>query len=342
MTDEAPTPAEEPAAPAPQPASPNAGLREQAKSIAVRSNVVSPASMAELMDFAQLMAKGGPMVGKSFRDNPGACMGIAMQAMQWRFSPYAVSQKAYVTKDKDGNEQIGYEAQLINAVINTHAPIKEPLEYIYEGEGAARICVIQATLVRGSKPSVYRSPPAGAIMGRSPLWKTDLDQQLGYYSSRAWARRYCPEVIMGVYTPEEIEESHAIEVTPVRVDGVDYVREQDGEQIATTIIRKSSYRAKKDGDDKWLDEQIALIESEEDAAALEREERFMALPRGWYESTLERIEKRLEEFQFEQHQAEHDITSHIAAKTKKRGPQPARARARKQIKRPKKPIKKRK
>lgn len=313
---------------------PNKALKEGASAIAVRGNVIAPASMAEMMDFAQLMAKGGPMVGKSFRDNPGACMGIAMQAMQWRFSPYAVSQKAYVTKDKDGNEQIGYEAQLVTAVINAHAPINGVLHYEFEGEGPTRVCVVSATLNRSDKPSIYRSPPAAAIMGRSPLWKTDLDQQLSYYSARAWARRYCAEVIMGVYTPEEIEESRAIEVTPVRVDGLDYVREVDGEQIATTIIRKSSYRAKKDGDDKWLDEQIALIESEEDAAALEREERYLALPRSWHETTQERIEKRLEQFQFDAHQEKHDITSHVAAKTaRKPAAKAAAKRSRKVVKR---------
>lgn len=186
----------------------NAGLRALAGSVKLGANGLAATNLAELMDFAQLMAKAGPMVGKTFRGNPGACLGIAMQAMQWNMNPFAVSQKAYTTGDN-----IGYEGQLVIAVINAHAPIKERLRPSYSGEGAKRRCTISATIKGETEPCVYESPEVGQIaVKNSPLWKTDQDQQLFYYSSRMWARRYCPEVIMGVY---DVDELAAVETTVV-------------------------------------------------------------------------------------------------------------------------------
>lgn len=178
----------------------NAGLRSLAGGVQIAAGSLAPRNLAEVMDFGQLMAKAGPMVGKAFRQNPGACVAITMQAMQWNMSPFAVSQKAYVL-----NDNIAYEAQLVTAVINAHAPIVGRPRYSYEGEGAKRRCTISATMKGDTEPSVYTSPEVGKITTKnSPLWKSDEDQQLGYYSIRAWARRYCPEVIMGVYTPDEM------------------------------------------------------------------------------------------------------------------------------------------
>lgn len=180
----------------------NADLRARAGAVQIHGGAMVPKNLAEVMEFGQLMAKAGPMVGKAFRGQPGACVAITMQAMQWGMSPFAVSQKAYVT-----NDSIAYEAQLVTAVINAHAPVQERPQYEYRGEnGKTRQCIITATLKGDSKPSVYTSPEVSRITTKnSPLWKTDEDQQLGYYSIRAWARKYCPEIIMGVYTVDEME-----------------------------------------------------------------------------------------------------------------------------------------
>lgn len=203
----------------------NAGLRALVGGVQIGGNGIAPKTLAELMDFAQLMAKSGPMIGKAFRHNPGACVAITMQSMSWGMSPFAVSQKAYVT-----NDNIAYEAQLVTAVINAHAPIVERPQYEFTGEGAKRRCTITATLRGDTKPSVYTSPEVARITTKnSPLWKTDEDQQLGYYSIRAWARRFCPEIIMGVYTPEEMQEAQTVTVEHSRAISV--AASQDGDAM---------------------------------------------------------------------------------------------------------------
>jgi hypothetical protein len=181
------------------------------------SITVIPASMGEVMEFAKMMAISGIAVRPAFRGNPGACLGVAMQAFRWGMDPFAVTNKAYVVKNKSGDEQIAYEAQLIHAVVNERAPLQNRLRPVYSGEGAKRICKISGLLKGETEPLEYESPEFAKIQPKnSPLWTTDPDQQLFYYSVRAWARRHVPEVLLGVYTEDEMERGpeYARDVTP--------------------------------------------------------------------------------------------------------------------------------
>lgn len=181
------------------------------------SITVIPASMGEVMEFAKMMAISGIAVRPAFRGNPGACLGVAMQAFRWGMDPFAVTNKAYVVKNKSGDEQIAYEAQLIHAVVNERAPLQNRLRPVYSGEGAKRICKISGLLKGEAETLDYESPEFAKIQPKnSPLWTSDPDQQLFYYSVRAWARRHVPEVLLGVYTEDEMERGpeYARDVTP--------------------------------------------------------------------------------------------------------------------------------
>ena len=178
----------------------------------------APTTMGEAMEFAKIMSVAGPMVGKSFRGNPGACLGISMQAWRWGMDPFAVSQKAYTTGNGD-NGIIGYEAQLVSAVINTCAPIEGRPSFAYEGDGDNLVCTVTVKLRDDPEPKTLVSPPFGQITPKnSPLWKSNPRQQLAYHTIRNWARLYVPEIIMGVYDTDEAEEiaraERAKDVTP--------------------------------------------------------------------------------------------------------------------------------
>lgn len=125
-------------------------------------------------------------------------MAVAMQALRWEMDPFAVAGKTYFV-----NDRIAYEAQLVAAVVATRAPIARRPDYEFTGEGQKLKCRVSVEMNDGSV-KVYESPEFGAITTKnSPLWKSDPQQQLGYYSIRAWARRHAPEVILGIYTPDE-------------------------------------------------------------------------------------------------------------------------------------------
>ncbi|HSR77596.1 MAG TPA: recombinase RecT [Xanthobacteraceae bacterium] len=155
------------------------------------------------------MAISGVCVRPQFRGNPGACLSIAMQAFAWAADPFAVCNKAYVVKNRAGEETIAFEAQLIHAIVNTRAPLKRRLQPTYKGENgkpdtSTRSCLIQGWLIGEDDVFEYESPMIKDIgVKNSPLWIADPDQQLHYYSTRAWARRHVPEILLGIYTPEE-------------------------------------------------------------------------------------------------------------------------------------------
>lgn len=167
-----------------------------------------PTTFGEVVDFAKDMCRAGTAIPKHLRENPGACMAVALQAFEWGMSPFAVANKSYSV-----NDRIAYEAQLIAAVVNTRSGLQGRLKYDYEGTGATLRCTVTGIL--DGEPTTYRSPKFSDITPKnSPLWKSDPEQQLGYYSARAWARRHVPEVILGVYDRDEVEGFAEPEVMP--------------------------------------------------------------------------------------------------------------------------------
>lgn len=175
---------------------------------------IKPESLGDVVRFAELMCQSKAGIPAYLHGNAADCMAVTMQALQWDFNPFSVAQKSYKIKDV-----IAYEAQLIAAVINTRADLKRRPQVEYRGTGAKRQCIVTFEFKDGSV-QVYESPEFEKITPKnSPLWKSDPDQQQAYYSLRAGARRYCPEVILGAYDREEVEDfrgpDRAKNITPV-------------------------------------------------------------------------------------------------------------------------------
>jgi len=206
-----------------------------------------PAPLEKLQEVADFMAAAGPMVGPGFQGHPRRCLAIAYQAARWGLDPVAVSQKAYVTEQR-GVERIGYEAQLVASIINTRAPLakgpggqRRPIEIDYFGEGAARYCVVTGYLEGSEKPRKVSSPTVANIKPKnSPLWFSDPDQQLAYYTQRSWARRWCPQVLLGIYTPEELSfvQVSVEDVTPKRA--ADLYDDSPPEEVEAELVGDSA------------------------------------------------------------------------------------------------------
>lgn len=162
---------------------------------------IAPESLGDIMRFGEIMAQSDIALPKHLRNNVGACVAVAMQALEWGMNPFAVGSKSYSV-----NGTIAYEAQLIAAVVNTRSGIQGRLKYRYEGSGDTLTCTVTGIL--DGEEFSYTSPEMGKITTKnSPLWKSDPQQQLGYFAARSWARRYVPEVLLGVYDREEMRHS---------------------------------------------------------------------------------------------------------------------------------------
>ncbi len=177
-------------------------------------------SMDKMLSFAQMMSTSKITIPKHLQGNAGDCFAIVMQSMQWGMNPFAVAQKTHLV-----NGVLGYEAQLVNAVINSRAPITTRLNYEWFGEWANvngktsnsdDVGVTVYAVMQGETEPRTLSISMAQVgkIRNSPLWESDPRQQLAYLATKRWARLYCPDVILGVYTADEFEQPAPVDVTP--------------------------------------------------------------------------------------------------------------------------------
>lgn len=159
-------------------------------------------NLDRLERIAERMAAGKMTVPEYLRGSPGDCMAIAMQAMLWGMDPFAVAQKTHIVSGR-----LGYEAQLVNAVVQASGAIRGAFHYEYRGDGATLECRVGA-VQRGQTDVTWGEwlYMANVQVKNSPLWKVNPKQQLGYLQVKNWARAYCPGAILGVYTTDELED----------------------------------------------------------------------------------------------------------------------------------------
>lgn len=194
------------------------------------ATIFSPEGLNQLMKFAEVMAQSRVTVPAHLAGKPADCMAVAMQAAQWGMNPFAVAQKTHVVSGT-----LGYEAQLVNAVITTMSPTKDRINYEWFGpwenvigkfvektsqKGNTYIapawtlkdeagCGVRvwATMKGEDEPRVLELLLSQAQVRNSTLWASDPKQQLAYLATKRWSRLHCPDVIMGVYTPDELQEA---------------------------------------------------------------------------------------------------------------------------------------
>lgn len=151
-------------------------------------------------------------------------------------NPFAVAQKTHLI-----NGVLGYEAQLVNAVVSSSRAIVGRFKYEYGGDWSVQgngVGVVEKqakgeNINKGSQMSGSAWVRVGAVLAgeteitwgeplypamqkvkNSPLWLTNPKQQASYLAVKHWARLYTPDVLLGVYTPDEFEQVER-EVNPM-------------------------------------------------------------------------------------------------------------------------------
>lgn len=190
-------------------------------------------TMQRIERVADLMASGRATVPAHLQRNKGDCFAICLQAMRWGMDPFVVGQKTHVVQGT-----LGYEAQLVAAVINSSAAVKDRFHFEWYGpwenvigkfdvktnkEGkqyrvpswkmqdeAGCGVKVWATLRGENEPRVLDLLLAQARTRNSTLWADDPKQQLAYLAQKRWARLYAPDVIMGVYDSDELAPNHVV------------------------------------------------------------------------------------------------------------------------------------
>lgn len=174
--------------------------------------IFSPEGMDRLVRFATLMADSKATVPVHLAGKPADCLAVTMQAAQWGMNPFAVAQKTHVV-----NGTLGYEAQLVNAVVSSSNLLSTRLNYRWDGDWSkvngksdkspSLTVTVSAVLKGEAEPRELTISMAQAGVRNSPLWEQDPRQQLAYLCVKRWARLHAPDVLLGVYTPDELQET---------------------------------------------------------------------------------------------------------------------------------------
>lgn len=174
--------------------------------------IFSPEGMDRLVRFATLMADSKATVPSHLAGKPADCLAVTMQAAQWGMNPYAVAQATHLV-----NGTLGYEAKLVNAVVSSSSLLANRLNYRWDGDWSKvngktdkspnLTVTVWATLKGESEPRELTISMAQAGVRNSPLWEHDPRQQLAYLCVKRWARLHAPDVLLGVYTPDELQEA---------------------------------------------------------------------------------------------------------------------------------------
>jgi hypothetical protein len=169
-------------------------------------------ALDKVMRLAEVMASGRATCPKHLQGNVGDCAAVIGQAMRWGMDHNAVAQKTHLV-----NGVLGYEAQLIIAVLNSSRALATRLDFEWFGSWAGvngktdksheRGVRVWATMAGETKPRLIEVTMAQVgDVRNSPNWAADPRQQLAYLAAKRWGRLHAPDVILGVYTPDELDD----------------------------------------------------------------------------------------------------------------------------------------
>lgn len=158
-----------------------------------------------------LKGKGSPQ--EAYAQTVGNCFLVVNQAVRWQMDPFAVAPETYSVGGK-----LAYQGKLVAAVVNARAGLIERLSYAFEGAGDGRKVTVLGTFQGEAEPrTVILTVKEGKT--NNQMWVKDPDQKLIYSGVVKWARRHCPEVVLGVMTDDDMERmaaDRATNVTPPR------------------------------------------------------------------------------------------------------------------------------
>jgi hypothetical protein len=170
--------------------------------------------IAEAMSRASLIPQH--LKGGTKEETAANCFLVVNQALRWHMDPFLIAPETYAIQGK-----LGYQGKLVAAVINTRAGLAEKLRYEFSGEkGTDGFTVTVSGRFEGEAEPRTVSVSVGQAKTQNQMWTKDPEQKLVYTGSIRWARRYAPEVVMGVMIEEDLdairEEAHIASLKQIK------------------------------------------------------------------------------------------------------------------------------
>ena len=172
--------------------------------------------MAKILASSELVPEG------SYRGKPANCLIALDMANRMNMSPMNIMQNLYVVKGRPS-----WSGQYCISAINGCGRFT-PLEFVQlvNEDGSTKGYFAQATVIATGKictgsPVTWDMVKAEGWYDKpGSKWKTMPDQMFRYRAAAFFARTFCPDVLMGLQTVEEVKD----------------VRGYDEPQAKTTVI----------------------------------------------------------------------------------------------------------
>lgn len=181
------------------------------------AHLMDTARFEHLQRIATIMANASlipdHLKGNNSQQTLGNCFLVVNQSLRWGLDPFAVAAETYSVGGK-----LGFQGKLVAALVNARANLQGKLRYEFSGAGDERtVNVVGQFKDEETERTVTLS--VGQARTKNQMWTSDPDQKLIYSAATKWARRHCPEVLLGVLTDDDIDriaENRAITQGPAR------------------------------------------------------------------------------------------------------------------------------
>ncbi len=203
--------------------------------------LMDTAKFEHMQRLAMMMARGSltPAHLKCGNDENGTmanCFRVANQAIRWGMDPFSIMDETYVVAGK-----LGYQGKLVIAVVNSRAGLAGRLNFSYSGEGDGRTIKVSGRFSGDAEPREITLSVAQAKT-KNQMWVNDPDQKLAYSGATKWARRHCPEILLGVATEDELERmvESAVPVAALPHRGKESFRTPKATQETTAVDNRAA------------------------------------------------------------------------------------------------------
>ena len=166
--------------------------------------LTNPAAFEHTWRLALAFSKS-QMVPPHFQGKAENCMVAIMMSQQLEVNPLLALQNLTVISGRPG-----FNAQFAIALANRRGPFAGPISWVSSGKGDSLEVTAQAVIKQtGEQVSVTVSMEMAKADGwtKNPKYKSIPEQMLRYRSATWLIRLYCPDVLLGFGTSDEIEDT---------------------------------------------------------------------------------------------------------------------------------------
>lgn len=205
------------------------------KDIVLGTNIFSGYQEFQAAQKMAMALASSTIVPKDYQQNVGNCIIALEMANRMNTSPMMVMQNLYIV-----NGRPAWSSQYIVAMINSSKKYKTELQYDLQGSGMDMSCYAYAEdhndhVVKGPVITMKMAQDEGWLTRNGSKWKTMPEVMIRYRAAAFFGRLNCPDMIMGIYSTDEVVEL-----------GPDAYREVDPAEQVQAEVKKNANSAPMD------------------------------------------------------------------------------------------------